>query len=119
MCSYFCLGFKDDDFLGGRGRGGRGGPGGPGGPGDRRGPPPAAAGRYRDAPPPPRGGSMDFREPSEGWKDIPFLTVLLIRGPFIKQQYGLTAFVFLCEHSSCKAPFKLMNRKPNLSKEPS
>ncbi|KAE8625098.1 hypothetical protein XENTR_v10006156 [Xenopus tropicalis] len=55
----FNSGYKDDDFLGGRGRGGRSGP-----PGDRRGPPPAGGGpgRYRDAP---RGGSADFREPTD------------------------------------------------------
>ncbi|XP_040280774.1 eukaryotic translation initiation factor 4H isoform X2 [Bufo bufo] len=50
-------GFRDDDFLGGRGgRGARGGPS------DRRGAPPPGPGRFREAP---RGGSEDFREPSE------------------------------------------------------
>ncbi|XP_048839174.1 eukaryotic translation initiation factor 4H-like isoform X1 [Brienomyrus brachyistius] len=49
-------GFRDDDFMGGRGRGG-------GRPGDRRGPGSGGMGRYRDGPP--RGGSADFREPSE------------------------------------------------------
>ncbi|XP_075708959.1 eukaryotic translation initiation factor 4H isoform X6 [Rhinoderma darwinii] len=49
-------GSRDDFNSGFRDDGGRSGPS------DRRGPPPAAAGRYREAP---RPGSMDFREPSE------------------------------------------------------
>ncbi|XP_069827254.1 eukaryotic translation initiation factor 4H isoform X2 [Dendropsophus ebraccatus] len=49
-------GFRDDDFLGGRGRGARSGPS------DRRGAPAAGPGRFREAP---RGGSMDFREPTD------------------------------------------------------
>lgn len=80
----FDLGFRgDDDFLGGRSRGGRGG-----GPVDRRGggPPPPGAGRYRDAaPPPPRAGSMDFREPSEGWKDMWILAMVFATVSFLKQ----------------------------------
>ncbi|KAF4086162.1 hypothetical protein AMELA_G00103060 [Ameiurus melas] len=51
-------GFRDDDFMGGRSRG-------VGRPGDRRGGGGGGGGmgRYRDGPP--RGGSTDFREPSD------------------------------------------------------
>ncbi|KAM4641282.1 LOW QUALITY PROTEIN: eukaryotic translation initiation factor 4H-like [Discoglossus pictus] len=54
-------GFRDYDFLGGRGRGVRGGPS------DRRGPPPPTQTSccFRDAPPP-CGGSMDFSERTKG-----------------------------------------------------
>ncbi len=49
-------GFRDDDFMGGRGRGG-------GRPGERRGG--GGMGRFREGPP--RGGpTTDFREPSDG-----------------------------------------------------
>ncbi|XP_053736664.1 eukaryotic translation initiation factor 4H isoform X1 [Synchiropus splendidus] len=52
-------GYRDDDYMGGRNRGG------PGRPGDRRGGGGGGGGmgRFRDGPP--RGGSSDFREPSE------------------------------------------------------
>ncbi|KAM9318377.1 eukaryotic translation initiation factor 4H isoform 3-T3 [Pholidichthys leucotaenia] len=49
-------GYRDDDYMGGRSRGG-------GRPGDRRGGSSGGMGRYRDGPP--RGGTTDFREPSE------------------------------------------------------
>ncbi|XP_065137906.1 eukaryotic translation initiation factor 4H isoform X1 [Paramisgurnus dabryanus] len=54
------MGFRDDDFMGGRSRGG-------GRPGDRRGGAGGGGGgmgRFRDGPPP-RGGQTDFREPSD------------------------------------------------------
>lgn len=61
-------GFRDDDYMGGRGRGGGTGAGRPS---DRRGAgagagagPGAGPGRYREGPP--RGGTTDFREPSDG-----------------------------------------------------
>ncbi|XP_051255672.1 eukaryotic translation initiation factor 4H isoform X3 [Dicentrarchus labrax] len=55
-------GFRDDDFMGGRSRGGGSG----GRPSERRGAGAGAGpGRFRDGPPPPRGGGTDFREPSE------------------------------------------------------
>uniref|UniRef100_A0A3P8WIK3 Eukaryotic translation initiation factor 4H n=1 Tax=Cynoglossus semilaevis TaxID=244447 RepID=A0A3P8WIK3_CYNSE len=50
-------GFKDDDYMAGRSRGGGSRPG------DRRGGAGGGIGRFRDGPP--RGGSTDFREPSE------------------------------------------------------
>ncbi|XP_041850914.1 eukaryotic translation initiation factor 4H isoform X3 [Melanotaenia boesemani] len=51
-------GFRDDDYMGGRSRGGGGRPG------DRRGGGGGGGmGRFRDGPP--RGGTTDFREPSE------------------------------------------------------
>ncbi|XP_072247947.1 eukaryotic translation initiation factor 4H isoform X3 [Leuresthes tenuis] len=61
-------GFRDDDFMGGRGRGGSSRPGdrrgaaggGGGGTGGAGG---GGMGRFRDGPP--RGGTTDFREPSE------------------------------------------------------
>nr|BAS02351.1 spiggin B/ChrI [Gasterosteus aculeatus] len=57
--------FRDDDFMGSRGRGGagsrpgdrRGGAGGPGGPGG------GGPARFREGPP--RGTTPDFREPSD------------------------------------------------------
>lgn len=59
VCLLTCLsaGFRDDDYMGGRSRGGGSRPS------DRRGGG-AGMGRYRDGPP--RGGTTDFREPSEG-----------------------------------------------------
>ncbi|KAL4630900.1 eukaryotic translation initiation factor 4H isoform X5 [Arapaima gigas] len=54
-CYTLSPGFRDDDFMAGRGRGGR--------PSDRRGAVSGGMGRYRDGPP--RGGPADFREPSE------------------------------------------------------
>lgn len=62
----FSAGFRDDDFMGGRGRGGgrpgdrRGGGGGVGGGAGAGG----GMGRYKDGPP--RVGQTDFREPSDG-----------------------------------------------------
>lgn len=59
-----CAGYRDDDYIGGRSRGGGGGSGRPG---ERRGggggPGGAGQGRYREGAP--RGGTTDFREPSE------------------------------------------------------
>ncbi|XP_023817447.1 eukaryotic translation initiation factor 4H isoform X4 [Oryzias latipes] len=51
-------GFRDDDYMGGRSRGG-----GSSRPSDRRGGG-VGMGRFREGPPP-RGGTTDFREPSE------------------------------------------------------
>uniref|UniRef100_A0A8C7WVG9 Eukaryotic translation initiation factor 4H n=1 Tax=Oryzias sinensis TaxID=183150 RepID=A0A8C7WVG9_9TELE len=51
-------GFRDDDYMGGRSRGG-----GSSRPSDRRGGG-GGMGRFREGPPP-RGGTTDFREPSE------------------------------------------------------
>uniref|UniRef100_H3D0Y6 Eukaryotic translation initiation factor 4H n=1 Tax=Tetraodon nigroviridis TaxID=99883 RepID=H3D0Y6_TETNG len=54
-------GYRDDDYMGGRNRGGGAGAGRPS---DRRGAGAGAGpGRYREGPP--RGGTTDFREPSE------------------------------------------------------
>lgn len=57
------IGFRDDDFMGGRSRGG-------GRPGDRRGGGAGGGGmgRFRDGP---RGGQTDFREPSDGGITVP------------------------------------------------
>lgn len=56
------IGYRDDDYMGGRNRGGGAGAGRPS---DRRGAGAGAGpGRYREGPP--RGGTTDFREPSEG-----------------------------------------------------
>lgn len=60
------IGYRDDDYMGGRNRGGGAGAGRPS---DRRGAgagagPGPGPGRYREGPP--RGGTPDFREPSEG-----------------------------------------------------
>lgn len=70
------IGYRDDDYMGGRNRGGGAGAGRPSdrrgagagaGPGAGAGAGPGAGpgpGRYREGPP--RGGTTDFREPSEG-----------------------------------------------------
>lgn len=62
------IGYRDDDYMGGRSRGGGTGAGRPS---DRRG---AGPGRYREGPP--RGGT-DFREPSEGDVTSAFLIQVL------------------------------------------
>lgn len=73
-------GFRDDDYMGGRSRGGSSRPS------DRRGGG-GGMGRFRDAPP--RGGTTDFREPSEGDIYHPFVHIELV----IKFLFVLVCFL--------------------------
>lgn len=73
------IGFRDDDFMGGRSRGG-------GRPGDRRGAGGGGGGgmgRFRDGP---RGGQTDFREPSDGGITVPTGFSKLLIGPLCGQE---------------------------------